>query len=480
MKPVVVDILNWSDWAVLFYFLAINTSYAALILLAAAEFYRRAETASYAGREDDLVNPFTPGVTVIMPAYNEVAVIVPAVQAMLSLRYPRLEVVVVLDGSKDNTFGVLEEAFGLVEVPRLIPSDIPTREAPKAVFVPRGGGPLVVVLKDNSGRADSLNVGVNLATMDLVCFVDADSILDSEALLNVVKPFVDDPERVVATGGVIRAVNGCAVVDGRVVRVGMPRGWIARIQVVEYLRAFLLGRTGWSKIGSLLIISGAFGMFRREVMLEVGGLDPSCIGEDAELVSRLHRYLRDNKRSYRIVFVSEPVSWTEVPATLKVLARQRRRWARGLLEVLWRHRVMLFNPRYGRIGLLAFPWFLLFELAAPFIEVLGLPLVVLGLAFGVVNVYFAVLFAVAAFGYGLALSLASLAIEELSFHRYPDWRDLRAAGVAALIENFWYRQLSALWGLQGIFAALRRQQAVWGEMTRSGFGPEPTRAEPAR
>ncbi len=472
MKSVVLAVLNGTDWAMLVYFLAINSSYAGLILLAAHEFHRRAQTRSYAGHEDDLVNPFTPSVTVIMPAYNEEAGIVQAVKAMMSLRYPRLEVMVVVDGSKDNTLGVLQEAFDLVDVPMVVPTGIETRVPPKAVYAPGNGSPLVVVAKENSGRADSLNLGANLATMDLVCFVDADSILDSEALLNVVKPFVDDPERVVATGGVVRAANGCTIVDGRVVRVGMPQGWIARIQVVEYLRAFLLGRAGWSKLQSLLIISGAFGVFRRDVLIEVGGLDATCIGEDAELVVRVHRYMRENGRRYRIAFVSEPVSWTEVPASARVLARQRRRWARGLAEVLWRHRVMMLNPRYGRIGLFAFPWFLLFEFGAPFVEVLGTPIVLLGLVLNVVNLYFALLFVIAAFGYGFLLSLTSLAVEELSFHRYPDWHDLFTAVAAAFIENFWYRQLVGVWGLQGIWAALRGHEAVWGEMTRRGFTKE--------
>jgi cellulose synthase/poly-beta-1,6-N-acetylglucosamine synthase-like glycosyltransferase len=472
VRQAVVTLLSSTDWAVLIYFLAINSSYAGLILLAARGFHQRAQTLSYAGHEDVLANPFTPSVTVIMPAFNEEAVIVQAVQAMMSLRYPRLEVMVVADGSKDNTVGVLQEAFDLVQVPKVVPSVIPTKVRAKSIYVPRSGASLVVVTKENSGRADSLNLGANIASMDLVCFVDADSILDSEALLNVVKPFVDDPDLVVATGGVVRAVNGCTIVDGRVARVRMPKGSIPRIQVVEYLRAFLLGRAGWSALQSLLIISGAFGVFRRDLLLEVGGLDASCIGEDAELVVRVHRYMREQKRKYRIVFVSEPVSWTEVPVTAKVLARQRRRWSRGLSEVLWRHRLMMLNPRYGRIGLLAFPWFFLFEWAAPLIEVVAAPIVVAGLLFNVVNFYFAFLFVAAAFGYGLVLSLASLVVEEVSFHRYPAWHDLWAAAGAAVVENFWYRQVVAFWGLQGIWAALRGQEAVWGEMTRRGFSKE--------
>ncbi|MGH8918452.1 MAG: glycosyltransferase family 2 protein, partial [Actinomycetes bacterium] len=365
-----------------------------------------------------------------------------------------------------------EEAFDLVQIPRVVPQDVPTRTVPTSVHVQRGGGPLVVVRKPNSGRSDALNVGVNVARNPLVCFVDADSILDPEALLSVSKPFADDPERVVASGGVVRAVNGCRVAAGRVVDVRMPTGWLARIQVVEYLRAFLLGRTGWSKMRTLMLISGAFGLFRRQLIVEVGGLDADCIGEDMELVVRMHRHLRRQRRPYRVVFVAEPVAWTEVPVTFADLGRQRRRWSRGLTQVLWKHRGMLANPRYGTIGLLGLPYYVLFELIAPFVELFGVVFVALGLALQVMNLWFAALFLLAAFGYALLLSLAALAVEEFSFHRYNRWRDLVAVAAAAVVENLGYRQVTAVWRIQGVWAALTRKQAVWGVMTRSGFGPE--------
>jgi cellulose synthase/poly-beta-1,6-N-acetylglucosamine synthase-like glycosyltransferase len=329
---------------------------------------------------------------------------------------------------------------------------------------------LVLVRKSNGGRADALNVGVNAAQYPLVCMVDADSILDPDALLTVSKPFADDPLRVVATGGVIRAVNGCRVRGGRVVDVRMPRDWVARIQVVEYLRAFLLGRTGWSKLGALSLISGAFGLFRRDVVVAVGGFDPDSLGEDFELVTHIHRHMREQKRSdYRVVFVAEPVSWTEVPSTLEVLGRQRRRWHRGLTQVLWRHRVMLMNPRYGRIGLLALPYYVAFELVAPVLELAGIVLVPAGLLVGAVNTAYAGLFLAVAYGYAIFVSIAALAVEEFSFHRYSRWRDLGAALLAAVAENVGYRQLTCWWRIQGLVAELAGRKAEWGVMTRTGF-----------
>lgn len=470
MHHLAADALTGCDWFVLAYFVAINTSYLVLIALAAAEFHRHLRRAPFAGFEDTTANPLTPPVSVIAPAYNEAMTIVESTRGMLALRYPAFEVVVVDDGSKDATFEELQKAFDLVEVPRVVPDDIPTRVPARSVHVPRSGGPLVVVRKDNSGRSDALNLGINVARHPLVCFVDADSILDPEALLSVSKPFADDPERVVASGGVVRAVNGCRVVAGRVVDVHMPKGWLARIQIVEYLRAFLLGRTGWSKLGTLMLISGAFGLFRRDLVVEVGGLDVGCIGEDMELVVRLHRHLRRQRRPYRVVFVAEPVSWTEVPASTAVLARQRRRWSRGLAEVLWKHRGMLGNPRYGRAGLLGLPYYVVFELIAPLVELFGVVFVIVGLALGLVNLRFGALFLLAALGYALLLSLTALTVEEFTFHRYGRWRDLVAVVGAAAVENLGYRQLTAVWRIQGLWAALTRRQQVWGVMTRAGFG----------
>jgi cellulose synthase/poly-beta-1,6-N-acetylglucosamine synthase-like glycosyltransferase len=275
--------------------------------------------------------------------------------------------------------------------------------------------------------------------------------------------------RTVASGGVIRVANGCTVVAGRIVDVRMPRRWLPRVQVVEYLRAFLLGRTGWSRIGGLLIISGAFGIFRRDLLVEVGGLAHDCIGEDAELVVRLHKHLRRQKRDYRIVFVAEPVSWSEAPSTLKVLGKQRRRWHRGITEILRKHKSMILNPRYGRIGLLAMPYYVLFELLAPLIELAGIILVPLGLYVGAVNTRFAFVFIAVAYGYALLLNLVALTVEEYSFHRYHRWTDLVASVLASILENVGYRQLTALWRVMGMWSAIRGGKHVWGEMTRTGF-----------
>ena len=473
LRHVITAIMGVVATPVLIYFVVINTSLLVLIGLAAWEFLRHHRRKSYAGREETVVSQLTQGVSVVVPAYNEEVVIVTSVQAMLSLRYPRHEVIVVDDGSTDAMFEQLQAAFDLVPVQGEIPSDVPTRGAIVDVHIPRDGRTrLVVVRKENSGRSDAINVGINAAVEALVVFVDADSILDPDSLIVVTKPFADDPTRVVATGGVIRAANACKVVGGRIVEVNLAKSWIVRIQVIEYLRAFLLGRTGWSRFGAVILISGAFGMFRRDVLVEVGGLDPDSIGEDFELVMRIHRHMIEHRRDYRVQFVAEPVSWTEVPVTAAVLRSQRKRWHRGLWETLWKYRGMLSNPRYGKVGLVALPYYWAFELVAPLLELVGLVLVVLGFALGVVNVSYALMFIAVAYGYAILVTVVAVALEELAFHKYSRWRDLGAILAASVLENLGYRQATAWWRLEGWWASLRRKKQVWGTMTRQGFDDE--------
>ncbi len=455
---------------VLVYFVITNTSLILLIGVAAWGFASHQRRKDFAGREETMTSQVLQGVSIVVPSYNEGAVIVSSVQAMLSLEYPRHEVIVVDDGSTDETFQKLQVAFDLVLVERELPSDIPTRGTIIDVHIPRNGRTrLVVVRKENSGKTDSVSVGINAAVEPLVVCVDADSILDPSSLIVVTKPFADDPIRVVATGGVISAANGCKVIAGRIVEVNLDKRWLVRIQAVEYLRAFLFGRAGWSGFGALILISGAFAVFRRDILVEVGGLDPDSIGEDFEIVMRIHRYMIDNHRDYRVQFVAEPVSWTEVPISMKVLRVQRKRWHRGLWETLWKYRGMLFNPRYGRIGMVALPYFWLFELIAPLLELVGLVVIALGISLGVTSANYVLMFMAVAYGYAILVTLFALAMEELTFHKYSRWSELGALILASVLENIGFRQATAWWRLEGWWASMRGKKQVWGTMTRQGF-----------
>jgi cellulose synthase/poly-beta-1,6-N-acetylglucosamine synthase-like glycosyltransferase len=324
-----------------------------------------------------------------------------------------------------------------------------------------------VVDKENGGKADALNAGVNYAHTELFCALDADTLLERDALGRLVRPFLEDA-RTVAAGGMIRIVNDSVVRVGVVSAVRLPRNLLARFQVVEYLRAFLAGRVGWDVLNAVLVISGAFGLFRRGLVVELGGFATDTVGEDMELVVRMHRHCRERRVPYRITFVADPVAWTECPETLRDLGRQRDRWQRGLMQVLWRHRKMLLNPRYGRVGLLAFPYFFFLEGLGPIVELLGYAAFAASLSIGRWYPLYALALFMVAFVFGAALSVAAVGLEELSFRRYERWRDLARLLALSLLETFGYRQLNSWWRVRGIVSALRRRHA-WGAMQRRGF-----------
>jgi cellulose synthase/poly-beta-1,6-N-acetylglucosamine synthase-like glycosyltransferase len=328
---------------------------------------------------------------------------------------------------------------------------------------------LTVVDKVNGGKADALNAGLNVATYPLVCSIDADTLVDRNALLEVVIPFMDDPERTIAAGGTIRTANGCTVSDGAVTRIGLPRRLLPLIQVVEYLRAFLFGRLGWNRLGGNLIISGAFGLFRKDAVEAVGGYRSDTVGEDMELVVRLHRHFREAGMPYRVVFVPTPVCYTEVPENTRTLSRQRDRWQRGLADTLWRHRSMLLSPRYGMVGMVAMPYFVLVELLGPVIELCGLVVVTAQAALGLVDVQFMALYFTMSFFFGTFQSCAAILLDELTFTIYRSPGSLWRLVLAAFVENLGYRQLTLAWRVQGMIRHARGARS-WGAMERTGFG----------
>jgi cellulose synthase/poly-beta-1,6-N-acetylglucosamine synthase-like glycosyltransferase len=326
---------------------------------------------------------------------------------------------------------------------------------------------LLVVDKENGGKADALNVGLQMATGELVCAIDADTLIEPDALLRMVRPFLMDSD-VLAAGGTICVVNNSEVHDGRVVKPRVSRRPLAGFQMVEYLRAFLFGRLGLNRLGGNLVISGAFGLFRREAMIAAGGYAHDTVGEDIELVLRLRVHGYDQKGPHKVDFIPDPVAWTEVPESLRVLGRQRDRWHRGLADVMWRYRRLLWNPRYGAMGLVVYPYFFCMELLAPLVECVGLLGLVAGLLLGMFNVPFALLFFLMAYGLGMVLNTLTVVLEEFSFHRYEGLRDRLLLLLWALLENFGYRQLTVFWRLRGLVKFLRGRME-WGAMEHRGF-----------
>jgi cellulose synthase/poly-beta-1,6-N-acetylglucosamine synthase-like glycosyltransferase len=449
------------------YFAALNLSYIGFTAMAWRSITHHLRARRYAGTGETLASPLTPPVSMLLPAYNEEAGIVESVHSLLALRYPEHEVVVINDGSKDGTVPALVAEFDMVPVSKALRESL-TTERVRATYVSRREPQLCLIDKDNGGKSDALNAGLNAARYPYVCAVDADAILEEDALLRVAKPIIDDPDLVVAAGGIVRIANGCTVDRGRVLDVRLPRSRVATFQVIEYFRGFLVGRMGWSELRSLLIISGAFGLFKRSVVELAGGYRTDTVGEDVELVVRMHRTLRDRGDDYRIEFVPDPVCWTEAPESLRELSRQRRRWQRGLAETLWRHRGMLGRRRYGPVGLIALPYFLFVELIGPLVQVCSFVVLPLACAFGMLDPAILAAFLVVSILLGVLLSVAALALEEFSFHRHRRAREAVRLLVYAVLENFGYRQLTEWWRLVGVWEFVRRKRG-WGEMKRKGF-----------
>lgn len=411
----------------------------------------------------DLVLP----VTVIAPAYNEELSIVDSVRALLALEYPHHEVIVVNDGSADQTLAVLIDGFDLEPVER---SQIAVLQKTKIhrTYRSRRFPNLLVVDKDNGRKADAVNAGIGFARTPLVCVIDSDSIIEPDGLLRASEPFMHHDDSLVAVGGTIRVVNGCEIDRGALRKIGVSKEWLPRFQIVEYLRAFLTARVASADFNMLMLVSGAFGLFRRSTLLEVGGFRHDTVGEDLEMVVRIHRHMRECKRDYSIQFVPDIVCWTEAPFDLKGLRNQRGRWQQGALETLSAHSRMIGNPRYGRIGMIAMPQLVLEDVLGPPAELLGYLVLPAAALLGLLNPAVAMAFLAISVLFGTALSFASLALEEIQLRRTPTARDLARIAAAAVVENFGFRQLNLVYRLYGISRFIRKDSS-WAMVPRVGF-----------
>jgi cellulose synthase/poly-beta-1,6-N-acetylglucosamine synthase-like glycosyltransferase len=469
MTDLAIDILGAVQWVILAYFLIINCVLTALLVSAARELRCHRLEVWREGSWRLLGSEVAPRVSVLAPAYNEGVTVTASVRSLLSLQYPNLEVVVVNDGSTDETLATLARDFDLVSIRPVQQRGIETA-AVRGIYRSREHPGLVVVDKVNGGKADALNAGLGVARGELVCAIDADTIIQTDALLRMVRPFLAGPD-VIAAGGTIRVVNGSRVAAGRVVAEHAPYRALPGFQAVEYLRAFLTGRLGWNRLGGNLVISGAFGLFRRDATIAAGGYEHETVGEDMELVARMRRHARSAGRPDRVSFIPDPVAWTEVPESLRSLGRQRDRWHRGLADVLWRHRVMVLNPRFGVLGMFVVPYFLFIELLAPVVEAAGLLLLVLALVVGAVDAQFAVLFLAVAYGYGFLLTLYATVLDEWTYRGYGGLRERLVLLGFGLVEGLGYRQLTVIWRLRGLWSFMRGNRE-WGQMARAGFKPE--------
>lgn len=467
--PVGIVVVAFGLFAVGLY-LVINSGYFLLHILALFELKDDVRDSRWTPPFRQFASPFYPGIGIVVPAYNEEATIIESIQSMLSLNYPELEVVVVNDGSTDRTLERLVSNFDLEPVDAEVPFEIPAEEIHE---IYRSGAyeQLIVVDKDNGGKSDALNAGLWLTEMPLFCAVDSDTIIDRDALLSLVRPFLSEPTTTVASGGVIRVANKCTVEDGIVKEVALPKTGLPGLQVMEYLRAFYSGRLGLNRINGLILISGAFGLFKTDAVRDIGGYRHDTVTEDFDIVVRLHRHFKEQDRNYTVDFVPEPVAWTEVPSTRKALSRQRRRWYRGMVETIVTHRRMLFNRKYGRIGTVVLPFFVLAETVGQLVEAIGYVLLPIAWYFGLLNIEFVLVFVLLTSGFGIFLSWFGVFSEVWSFNRYDSpWQILRLLWYGVL-ENIGYRQWKAFLAWRGLIEYLRGVE-TWGAMERSGFSTE--------
>lgn len=452
-------------WFTLLYFIVLNGVYLALNLLSTLALYRNNQHREV----NELPQSFStlePPISVLVPAFNEATTIAATVRSVLQLTYAEFEIIVINDGSNDETLEVLKQEFSLLPFPEAYRIQIPTEKV-RGIYRSTTHLNLRVIDKANGGKADSLNAGINASRHPLFCGVDADSILQRNSLQQVVQPFLRSPH-MVATGGTIRAANGCDVKDGYLTRVDLPRNPWALFQVIEYLRAFLFGRLGWSSLNAMLIISGAFGLFKKATVIEVGGYRTNTIGEDMELVVRIHHEMRAKQKPYRLEFVPDPVCWTEVPEDWRTLRNQRIRWQRGLAESLNSHWGLMFSRHGGWPGWVAFPFMVIFEWLGPVLEFCGYLWMLYAYFTGAISWQAFGLFVFVALGLGFLLSVSGLLLEQLSFRMYPNLRQLALMVLMVIVENLGYRQLNTWWRIVGLFRWVRQKEGKWGVMKRKG------------
>lgn len=435
-------------------------------MIALRKYLKKSKNINYA----DLLPSFlSPSISLIAPAYNEGLTIVENIRSLISLHYSDFEVVIINDGSKDDTLQKVVTAYKMVPIELTINEELATK---KIRNIYKSTLPafknLILVDKENGGKADALNAGINIASSMYVACIDADCILEQDSLLKLVKPFLDSKKRVIATGGVIRIVNSCTIKNGIITKVRVPQSWVARMQVLEYLRAFLLGRMAWGAIDGVLLISGAFGMFDKEILKKAGGYKTTTVGEDMELVVRMSCYMIENNLPYKVKFIPDPLCWTEVPEDLKILGRQRNRWTRGTVETLWYHKKMFFNPKYGVIGVLSYPYWFFFEFLAPIIEFLGLVWMLIAAILGIVNWSYFIILAFFVYSFVVMVNMLAILAEEITYYQYKDLGDIIKLVLSALVEPFFYHPFLMYSAMCG-HVDLVKGKKTWGEMTRKGL-----------
>ncbi len=462
--------LSYFKYSIYYYF-TVNSIYLILLLMAVISIRKQMKSRLLIDSMKHRFSVFAPGISVLAPAYNEEATISESIKSFLMLDYPNYEVIVINDGSTDKTLERLAETFFLEKDSFFYDSRLSKTEI-RGTYRSKLHPNLIVIDKDNGGKADALNVGIGFSQLDIFCAVDSDSLLETDALARIVVPFIEDPLRTIASGGTIRIANGSVIKHGRVQQAELPRTFLPLMQVIEYTRAFLCGRIGWNAFNATLVISGAFGLFSKQAIQKIGGYLEGSVGEDMELIVRIHRYYRARDEDYRVVFVPDPVCWTEAPENIATLRRQRNRWQRGLADTLFKNKDMILNPHFGGLGLFAIPYFFFVELLGPLVELASYATLLIGGLLGVLDRQTLILYFVAGIFYGILMNIAALLMGEIYFPKYPKVRQFLKLILISFLEAFGYRQLNLIWRLEGLYDYWRGNKS-WGKMQRKGFQNNP-------
>ena len=468
MHEFVLKLFDYANAVILIYFLVANTVYTLLMLVSLYTVTLHSKFAGHYGHDQIEDSPVAPPVALVVPAFNEESGIVQTVLSVLDLNYPAKEIIVVDDGSTDATLSRLVEHFQLTSM-SLVYRPVLKAKMPFAFYHNPAYPELIVVCKENGGKPDAVNVGINLARSPYFCTVDADSLIERDALLRLIAPVFHSPVNTVVSGGIVRISNGCTIANGKIRAIALPLTWIERCQIVEYMRTFLFGRPAWSFLSATFIASGAFCLLHRETAVLAGGYSLGTVAEDCDIIASMHEYLRQKKWKYRMAFTTDPVCWTECPRSLKMLARQRRRWQMGLVQTVMKHNHMIFNPRYGMLGMLTMPFHAYIEAFGCVIESIGLVLVPFSFIVGAMPLSLFLLLIFLAIGYGTLLSIASVLMQETTLRRYPSIRDVMTLVGYAVVENLGYRQLLSLYRSQGVWRYIVGTRA-WEVVTKRGVG----------
>lgn len=447
-------------------------SYVVLAIISAHETVEYMKKNSFVNYTEILSSTISPSISIIAPAYNESLNIIENVRSLLSSHYVNYDVIIVNDGSKDDSLEKLVKAYDLVKVDCLINEQIQTKPLRKGIY--KSTNPafekLMVVDKENGGKADALNMGLNISKNKYVACIDVDCLLLEESLQKMIKPFLEITDvKVIAAGGVIRIANSCIVKDGKLLDVNFPKKLLEQGQILEYLRAFLLGRMAWSRLNGLLVISGAFGLFDKKIAIEVGGYDTHTVGEDMEIIVRMRRHLEEQKQKYKVAYIPDPLCWTEAPDNYKIFISQRNRWTRGTIETLKKHRKIGFNPKYRSMGILSYPYWFLFERMAPIIEFFGILYFVILLGLKEVRWDYTFAFIIAAYLFTVLFSIVAIISEELTYHQYKKKGTGFDLITIAFLEPFVNHPFILYAAIRGNIDYYFNKKKKWGVMTRKGM-----------